>query len=40
MIEDYVHGTATLPLLVALLMGCFALAVTGVLANLRVALGR
>ncbi len=39
-IEDYVHGTAKLPLLVALRLGCFALAVTGILANLRIALGR
>lgn len=39
-IEDYVHGAAKLPLLVAMRLGCFALAVTGILANLRIALGR
>ncbi|MEO7207592.1 MAG: succinate dehydrogenase, hydrophobic membrane anchor protein [Steroidobacteraceae bacterium] len=39
-IEDYVHGAAKLPLLVVMRLGCFALAVTGILANLRIALGR
>lgn len=37
-IEDYVHSAAKIPALVILRLGCFALAATGILAALRVAL--
>lgn len=38
-IEDYVHSAAKIPVLVAMRLGCFALAVAGILASLRIALG-
>lgn len=38
-IEDYVHSAAKIPLLAAMRLGCFALAVAGILANLRIAFG-
>ena len=37
-IEDYVHSGAKIPALLAVRFGCFALAVTGILATLRIAL--
>lgn len=37
-IEDYVHSGAKIPTLIAIRLGCFALAVVGVLATLRIAL--
>ena len=37
-IEDYVHSAAKIPLLVAMRLGCSALAVAGIMANLRIAL--
>ncbi len=36
-IEDYVHSMAKLPALIAMRLACFALAVVGVLATLRIA---
>ncbi len=36
-IEDYVHSAAKIPLLVAMRLGCFTLAVAGIMANLRIA---
>ena len=36
-IEDYVHSAAKIPLLVATRLGCSALAVAGIMANLRIA---
>jgi len=38
-IEDYVHSGVKFAALVAVRLGCFALAVTGIVAALRVALG-
>ena len=38
-IEDYVHSAAKTPLLAAMRLSCFALAVAGILANLRIAFG-
>ncbi len=35
-IEDYVHSGVKLPLLVAMRLGCFALAVAGILATLKI----
>jgi succinate dehydrogenase / fumarate reductase, membrane anchor subunit len=37
-IEDYVHSMAKIPALIIMRLGCFALAATGILAVLRVAL--
>ena len=37
-IEDYVHSGVKIPALLAVRFGCFALAVTGILATLRIAL--
>lgn len=39
-IEDYIHGAAKLPVLIAMRLCCVALASAGILANLRIALGR
>lgn len=39
-IEDYIHSAAKIPVLLAVRFGCFALAVAGILATLRIALGR
>ena len=39
-IEDYVHSAAKIPLLVAMRLGCSALAVAGIMANLRIAFVR
>jgi len=38
-IEDYIHSAAKIPILVAMRLGCFALAVAGILATLRIAFG-
>jgi len=38
-IEDYVHSRIKLPLLVGMHLGCFALAVAGILATLKIAVG-
>lgn len=38
-IEDYVHSGMKIAALVAVRLGCFALAVAGILASLRVAFG-
>jgi len=38
-IEDYVHSGIRIPLLVGMRLGCFALAVAGILATLKIALG-
>jgi succinate dehydrogenase / fumarate reductase membrane anchor subunit len=38
-IEDYIHSAARIPVLVAMRLGCFALAVAGILATLRIAFG-
>jgi succinate dehydrogenase / fumarate reductase membrane anchor subunit len=38
-IEDYVHSQAKFPLLVGMRLGCFGLAVIGVIATLRIAFG-
>lgn len=38
-IEDYVHSAAKLAALVAVRLGCFGLAVAGILATLRIAFG-
>ena len=38
-IEDYVHSGAKFAAVAAVRLGCFALAVSGILANLRIALG-
>ena len=38
-IEDYVHSGVKLPLLVAMRLGCFALAVAGILATLKIGFG-
>ncbi len=38
-IEDYVHSEAKLPALVSVRLGCFGLAVGGILATLRIAFG-
>ncbi len=38
-IEDYVHSGIKLPLLVGMRLGCFALAVAGILATLKVGFG-
>ncbi|BCG97962.1 succinate dehydrogenase, hydrophobic membrane anchor protein [Mesorhizobium sp. 131-2-1] len=38
-IEDYVHSGARFPVLIAIRLGCFALAVTGIVATLRISLG-
>ena len=37
-IEDYIHSGVKIPALMAVRFGCFALAVTGILATLRIAL--
>jgi succinate dehydrogenase / fumarate reductase membrane anchor subunit len=39
-LEDYVHSTAKVPLIIAARLGCFALCVLGVLSTLRVMLMR
>lgn len=39
-VEDYVHSDLKFAVLVAVRLGCFALAATGVLATLRIAFGR
>jgi succinate dehydrogenase / fumarate reductase membrane anchor subunit len=39
-IEDYVHSTAKIPVLVAVNLGCFALAATGIFAVMRVSFMR
>ncbi len=39
-IEDYVHSAAKLPILVAVNLGCFALAATGIFALMRIAFAR
>jgi len=36
-IEDYVHSAAKVPLLVSMRLSCSALAVAGIVANLRIA---
>ena len=38
-IEDYIHSGIKLPALIGMRFGCFGLAVTGILATLRIALG-
>ena len=38
-IEDYVHSGARFPVLIAIRLGCFALAVTGIVVTLRISLG-
>lgn len=38
-IEDYIHSGVKIPALLAIRFGCFALAVAGILATLRIALG-
>ena len=38
-IEDYVHSGMKIPALLAMRFGCFALAVAGILAVLRIAFG-
>ena len=38
-IEDYVHSGAKIALLVAVRLGCFALAIAGIVATLRITLG-
>jgi succinate dehydrogenase / fumarate reductase membrane anchor subunit len=38
-IEDYIHSATKIPILVAMRLGCFALAVAGILATLRIAFG-
>ena len=38
-VEDYVHSGAKMALLVAIRLGCFALATAGIVATLRIALG-
>lgn len=38
-IEDYVHSGLRIPLLVGMRLGCLALAVAGILAILKIALG-
>lgn len=38
-IEDYIHSGWKLPAIVATRLGCFALAVAGLLATLRIAFG-
>jgi len=38
-IEDYVHSTAKIPLLITTHLLCFAICVAGVLATLSIALG-
>jgi succinate dehydrogenase / fumarate reductase membrane anchor subunit len=38
-IEDYVHSGKKIPLLLSVRFGCFALAVAGILATLRIAFG-
>ena len=37
-IEDYVHSGAKIPAVVAMRLGCFALAAAGIVATLRIAL--
>lgn len=37
-IEDYIHSRAKTPLLVAMRLGCFALATAGIVATLRIGL--
>ena len=39
-IEDYVHSTAKIPLLITTHLLCFAICAAGVLATLSIALGR
>ncbi|AZO41570.1 succinate dehydrogenase, hydrophobic membrane anchor protein [Mesorhizobium sp. M7D.F.Ca.US.005.01.1.1] len=38
-VEDYVHSGARFPVLIAIRLGCFALAVTGIVVTLRISLG-
>ncbi|QPC88798.1 succinate dehydrogenase, hydrophobic membrane anchor protein (plasmid) [Mesorhizobium sp. NBSH29] len=38
-VEDYVHTGAKLPIVVAVRLGCFAFAASGVIATLRIAFG-
>lgn len=38
-IEDYVHSRMKIPALLSVRFGCFALAVAGILATLRIAFG-
>jgi len=38
-IEDYIHSAAKLPALIAVRIGCFAFAVVGIVATLRIAFG-
>ena len=38
-IEDYVHSKVKIPALLGMRFGCFALAVAGILATLRIAFG-
>ena len=38
-IEDYVHSGMKIPVLLSVRFGCFALAVAGIFATLRVAFG-
>lgn len=38
-VEDYVHSAARFPALIAIRLGCFALATTGIAAVLRVCFG-
>jgi len=38
-IEDYLHSAAKIPALLAVHFSCLALAVTGILATLRIAFG-
>ena len=39
-IEDYVHSAWKIPLLLGMRLGCFTLAVAGILAVLRIGFGR
>ena len=38
-IEDYVHSAAKIPALLTMRLGCFGLAVAGIMATLRIAFG-
>jgi succinate dehydrogenase / fumarate reductase membrane anchor subunit len=38
-IEDYIHSRMKIPALIGMRFGCFGLAVAGILATLRIALG-
>lgn len=38
-VEDYIHSTAKIPVLLTVRFGCFALGAAGILATLRIAFG-